>query len=100
DGGHLRGGDAGAREQLEQRVDGGVRERARVIRLDRDAGGGQLPAAAQAVQRVGRQRRARERGDVALAAFECCVRGRQTFAGQLRRPQSALRGVTRVVRLR
>src|SRR5438093_1320904 len=66
DGRHLRGIDPVARAQLEQRVDRRVCERARGIRLHRDAGGGQLPARPGPVQRVGRERRgghrARQRG--------------------------------------
>ena len=89
-----------ARAQIEQCVDRRVRQRARGIRLHRDAGGDQLPAAAEPVEGVGGQRRARERRDVTLATVERAVGRRHALTGELRGAQSALRRVARVIGLR
>src|SRR4029078_6292718 len=85
--------------QREERVDGRVRERARGIRLHRDAGRQDLPLVTERLERAGAELVLAEGRGITLRAVEGGVGGGEALARQHGGEHAVARGVPGVERL-
>ena len=97
---HRGGIESHLAPEVEQRVDGRVRRRARRVELDRDPAVDDLPVAAQAVEAAGQVAPgALHRHQKALRAVDGALRRGEPLARQERRQHAVARGESRLQRL-